>query len=150
MSRGSLPRRAVSNAVFSPEGGPALLFEEYPVLNGQKIRFEFEETNSQWRQGVFLATHGLIKIRGSVSPSFVVWTDTAPHVFDVEIVESTGSLVFYNVWDSGRGLGHFESQKHTSGMVRKDLPSGDHRYRCNDIGQDPIFDKLIFHVSMLT
>lgn len=64
-------------------------------------------------------------------------------------MKSTGSMIFYNVWDSGRGLGPFESQSNTSGMIRENLPLNGYRYRCNDIGQDPKFEKLIFRVAAL-
>lgn len=137
MRRGSLPGKAFSDTVFSREGEPALLIEEYSVSPGRKIRIEFEEANSAWRQGIFLATHGLPKVSGSHSPSFVLWKETAPRIVDVEIVKSTGTMIFYNVWDSERGLGPFESQSNTSGMIREDLPVSGYRYRCNDIGRDP-------------
>jgi hypothetical protein len=75
--RGRLPGKASSDTVFSREGEPALLIEEYSVSPGRKIRIEFEETNSAWRQGIFLGTQGLLNINGSHSPCFVLWTETA-------------------------------------------------------------------------
>lgn len=49
----------------------------------------------------------------------------------------------YNVWNSGRGRGPWESQSHTSGMI-SEVVAGGFRYRCSDIGPDPSFDALVF------
>lgn len=82
------------------------------------------------------------------SPALVLWSDTTPEPAELDIVETDGKLVFYNVWDSGRGLGAFESQSATSGMVVDRLADGWTRYSCNDIGRDPQYDRLVFRVRL--
>ena len=64
----------------------------------------------------------------------------------IDVAETSGSLVLYNIWDSGRGHRPFESQSHTSGMLVETLPDGSRRYSCNDIGLEPDFSRLVFRV----
>ena len=67
-----------------------------------------------------------------------------PPIVDVVVLSSDdGLLRIYNIWDSGRGLGPYESQSATSGMIRETIDGG-FRYRCSAIASDPAFDQLIF------
>ena len=60
----------------------------------------------------------------------------------MSVVATDGWLRLYNIWDSGRGLGPFESQSYTSGMLV--TRQGDWlRYGCADIDA-PQFDRLTF------
>jgi hypothetical protein len=80
------------------------------------------------------------------SPEVVLWRHSAPSPTELRVVASTdGLLRLYNVWESSRGRGR-ESQSHTSGMVREDVPGG-WRYRCNDIGTHPDFTALVFTIT---
>ena len=85
-----------------------------------------------------------------MSSQLVIWADTAPPHVDVEVEASDGLLRFYNIWDSGRGKGSFESQSATSGMLVEQLDDGSLRYACNDIGAGSDFDKLIFSVAIVS
>ena len=78
------------------------------------------------------------------APSMDLWVDTAPPEVVAHCMTADGNLSVYNIWDSGRGRGR-ESQAHSSGMLVEDLPDG-RRYRCNDIGFDTNFDKLVFRI----
>jgi hypothetical protein len=81
------------------------------------------------------------------APQLDLWSDTAPSVVEI-MCESTDGLVrIYSIWQSGRRPG-VESRTQTSGMVVDLLSDGSRRYRCNDIGFDPDFSKLVFRISI--
>jgi len=124
------------------------MIEAIGVRPGQTVTLAFESTNSPWRQGVWLASRGELGIAGTASPQFVLWSDTSPDYVEIEVRTTDGLLRIYNVWDSGRHLGPFESQSATSGMVLEAMPDGSRRYSCNDIGTDPDFQKLVFRLSI--
>ena len=125
------------------------MIDEWPCAVGQQITVVFEQADQQWRHGVFLGVDGALEVAGEQSPKVVLWADTAPPVTQLTVIGSTdGFLRLYNVWDSGRGLGPFESQKATSGMVREVLTDTYVRYHCNSIGVDPDFSHLRFTVAL--
>lgn len=93
---------------------------------------------------MWLATEGELEVNGVRSSQLVPWQDTAPSMVHVRVVEGDGKLRLYNVWDSGRGISDHESQSATSGMVVEAAADGARRCRCNGIGYDPAFDRLVF------
>jgi len=148
--RRRIPKGRHLNSSLSAELGQEVVqFESLPLAAGDHLTLSFEETNSDWRQGVWLGTEGELRILNQRDDQFVLWTDSVPP--DVEIVceRTDGELRFYNVWDSGRGHGR-ESQSATSGMLVEELPDGGLRYRCNDIGLNPRFEELAFVVRRKT
>ncbi len=144
----SLPTSRVLSATLDSDEEEIVKLEVLEVVPGQVMRLQFEEVASDWRQGVWLAAGGELVTGGERSPQFVLWSDTAPPEVEVTIADTDGFLRLYNVWDSGRGLGTFESQSATSGMIAEVLGDGRRRYRCNDIGQPPDFGKLSFVVKL--
>lgn len=143
-----LPSAPVLNRQLTADvGRDVLLLDAVPITPGQCVRVAFVDRNGAWRQGVLLTTDGRLVAGGASSPTLVLWSDTAPPSTEVCVSESDGLLRIYNVWDSGRGLGGFESQKATSGMIRTSGP-GFYRYECNDVGIPPTFDKLVFTVEL--
>ena len=143
-----LPGRTMSSVVMAPDGLPAVKVDSLPVAVGQRITFRFESVGLRWRQGVFLATDGRLVTGDTTSPALVLWSDSAPSVTAIEVAETVGRLVLYNVWDSGRGRDPFESQSATSGMLIESLPDGSLRYSCTDIGAEPDFGRVVFKVSI--
>lgn len=143
-----LPGKTLSKAVTGSDGQPAVKIEALPITQGQRITVTFEAVGPRWRQGIFLATAGQLVAAGTSSPSLVLWSDSAPTESVIDVAETDGRLVLYNVWDSGRGRGPFESQSATSGMLVEGLADGSQRYSCTDIGVDPDFSRLVFKVSI--
>lgn len=143
-----LPGKTLSKAIGGPDGRPAVMIEELPIAQGQRITVTFESVGPRWRQGVLLATAGQLVVSGTSSPALVLWSDSAPTTSVIDIVETDGRLVFCNVWDSGRGRGRFESQSATSGMLIEALADGSRRYSCTDIGVNPDFSRLVFRVAI--
>lgn len=141
--------RAMNNDLSEQLGRPVVRFEVVPVGAGQVVTLSFDSVNSDWRQGIWLGTEGGLRVNGVENSQLVVWHDSAPEVVRVEVAETDGLLRFYNVWDSGRGLGPHESQSATCGMLMTELPDGSRRYGCNDIGFDPAFDKIVFTMAGL-
>lgn len=145
-SRRALPGRVVSSQVQAPDGSPALKIESLAVTRGDLIAVEFESVDSPWRQGIFVATEGQLKVDGEGTRAVVLWSDTAPRPTVLKIVDTAGALIFYNIWDSGRGRRQFESQSFTSGMAPEVLPDGWIRYCCTDVGTEPNFARLVFRI----
>ncbi|MBY5162883.1 hypothetical protein [Salsipaludibacter albus] len=144
----SLPSAPVVNsALMGPEGEVVLMLDVVSVGSGAGFNITFEQVASEWRQGVWLGTDGILQVDGARSPHIVLWQDIAPASTHVRLLEGSGDLRLYNVWDSGRGIKDHESQSATSGMVVETLERGSRRYRCNDIGYDPSFQKLVFTLS---
>lgn len=142
-----MPGRALNRALTKSRGSDVLLIEALQCVPGQRFQFRFESWSDTWRQGIWLATTGQLLVNQLASAQFVLWADTSPSTVDVDIVETDGLLRFYNVWDSGRALGPHESQSATSGMVAEAIDSSSTSYRCNDIGHEPSFTKLVFTVA---
>lgn len=143
----SLPSEPVLNLELSAKiGKPVLKLEVLPVHSGETLRITFKGQSGDWRQGLWMGVEGELEIAGVRADQVEVWTDTAPPMFDVKVVRAEdGRLRLYNIWDSGRGRRR-ESQSATSGML-KEQSDGSTTYRCNDIGRQPKFDKLVFAVS---
>lgn len=140
-----LPGRTASPTVTAPDGRPAFLIESLPIAAGQRVRLVFESIAERFEQGVFVATEGELAIGEARSRAFALWAVKAPPEIVIEVAETDGRLVFYNIWDSGR-TPSFESQSHTSGMVKEDAGGGWARYRCNDIGFHPDFTSVVFKI----
>jgi hypothetical protein len=125
------------------------LIDVLPIAQGQTFCLEFLGADGDWRQGVWLATEGELEAQGAATSQFVLWEDTAPEVVEVRVNATDGLLRLYNIWDSGRGLGRYEAQSATAGMVKRVRDDGAYVYACNDIGSDPDFTKLRFAVTAL-
>lgn len=123
------------------------MIEAVPVAAGQRVQIEFEGTNGNRRQGLFLATEGLLRTKDAVSKAYTLWEDTAPRLIDMEVVETAGALTFYNIWEKTPGAG-FRSQAYTSGMLPQPSEKGWTRYRCQDYGVDNAFDSLTFRIRV--
>lgn len=140
--------RVLNRAMTESEGQEVVKLDVLPVAGSQRLRVSFESVNSNWRQGVWLATDGILRVNEVEAPQLVLWQDTAPAVVDVDVIETDGILRFHNVWDSGRARGHHESHSATSGMLVEPAGEDTYRFRCNDIGYNPEFDKLVFTIGI--
>lgn len=140
----ALPKeRRLNQALSAALGRDVVKFEVLPLAVGDVQMLSFERVTSDWRQGLWLATEGQLEVAGQRSSQLLLWADTTPERVEISCHETDGLLRLYNVWHSGRRPGH-ESQSHTSGMLVEALQSGGNRYRCNDIGLEPNFSKLVF------
>lgn len=144
----SLPSSKILNdSLKGPAGEPVVMLDVVEVREGDELTITFEESHSDWRQGVWIATTGALEANAVSAAQLTLWRDTAPASVRLRVIATDGLLRLYNVWDSGRGIQEHESQSATSGMVIQELPDGGRRYRCNDIGWEPRFDKLVFTLS---
>jgi hypothetical protein len=138
----------IYNTAFAEHGrSDVVLWDVLPITPEQVIKVMIESVASSWRQGVFLKTDPGMLINDQYAPSVTLWADTAPPEVVCHCMSDNGALSLYNIWDSGRGRS-LESQAYSSGMLVEELPQG-RRYRCNDIGFDTNFDKLVFTVVKL-
>lgn len=123
------------------------MIETMACSDGDRFLVTFEDAEPRWTQGLWLAVDGQLAVADSINDQFVLWRDTAPSKVMVEVRSTLdGLLRFHNVWNSGRGYGPWESQSHTSGMMREDVPGG-YRYRCSDINPSPTYGALVFTIE---
>jgi hypothetical protein len=144
--RRSLPGRTLNQTLSAELGREVVKVEALPIVPGQIVRLAFEGGESPWRQGVRLATEAALIANDVSAPQLDLWPDTAPSLVEITCESTDGLIRIYNIWQSGRRPG-VESQSHTSGMIVEALPDGSRRYRCNDIGFNPDFSKLVFSIS---
>jgi hypothetical protein len=139
----TLPGRSVNSGLTTPDR-EVLLIETIACSAGDRFSLTFESAEPRWRQGVWLAVAGELVVNGYVASQVVLWRDTAPDRVRLEVRSTDDGLMrLYNVWDSGRGRTPWESQSHTSGMVREASADG-YLYRCSDINPSPTFEALVF------
>jgi hypothetical protein len=116
--------------------------------NKQRIKVEFVETNSEWKQGIILETKGDFMLEnGEVVPyRSVFWEDTAPKKFEVQIKSKNKELLVYNVWDVGNGTMHYW---HNGAAMEVKVEGNIRTYYCNDGYPDTDFNDLIFKLELL-
>ena len=120
-------------------------WEVFPVRSGATATVTFESVKSPG-QGIWFASDGGIEIDGTLHDEIVIWQRTAPKRITFVVRSSDDLLHFYNVWNDPRAVNHAGSQSFTSGMLREELSSGA-RYRCNDLGFNKVFDRLVFTIE---
>lgn len=146
MSNADLPGERVMNGAFKQRGqDDVVMIDVFPISNGEQLALTFESAESPWRQGVWMKTDDELIVNGQGCASVTLWQDTAPNETLIECHTQNGRLHLFNIWDKGNGS---DSQAWTSGMLVEDLPNG-RRYRCNDIGIDTAFCKLVFRVERI-
>ena len=146
VSKADLPSERVLSSAFKEKGRTDVVkIDVLPINDGDVIKLAFEGRNSPWRQGVWLKTDEYVVINQLQCPSVQLWQDTAPKEVLIECHTRDNRLHLYNIWDRGKG---YESQSWTSGMLVEELPNG-RRYRCNDIGFDTDFAKLVFRIERI-
>jgi len=132
----------IYNQAFT-DRNDVVLWDVFPIVNEQYLKISFEEKNSDWAQGIWLMCDLNIETAGKISKSINLWYETAPLVVYIKCYTKNNLLSVYNIWD--RGLGR-KSQSHSSGMLVTEIPNGRH-FKCNDIGFNTNFDKLIFRIE---
>lgn len=141
MKKSIKPKRTINKAFnLSYE---VILWDVFPIQNNDLISVYFESKNSTWEQGVWLMTDVEIEVNDQKAPSIVLWYGKTPKKVDLRCHTKDGYLNIYNVWDRGNGM---NSQSHSSGMIIEDISNG-RRYKCNDIGFETSFDKLVFRIE---
>jgi len=141
-----LPGRTMNSALTTPDR-EVVLIETVPCSAGDRFSLTFESVEPRWRQGVWLAVDGDLVVGDQTTQQVVLWRDAAPDQVQVEVRStSDGLLRLYNVWDSGRSRRPWESQSHTSGMIREAVAEG-FRYHCSDISPHPSFGALVFTLT---
>jgi hypothetical protein len=140
----------IYNTAFSERGRTDVIkWEAMPVTDGEVLTLHFESVDSPWRQGVWLRTDAGITVNGQRAPSMTIWQDIAPSIVPFTCHTSNGFLSFYNIWYSRRLATEVESLSHSSGMLAEEILGG-FRYRCNDIGFNTQFQKLVFSIQRTT
>jgi hypothetical protein len=131
------------NQAFPDSQLQVVKIDVFPVTDKEKILLTFESKNSKWKQGVILCGAGELDVGGQRLPGVILWYETVPQQVQIQCFINSGLLIVYNVWD--RGIGR-NSQSHSSGMLVEEMEFG-RRYRCNDIGFETNFDKLVFKIE---
>ena len=124
-----------------------VLWDVFPVSDGEILRLVFEGRKSDAEQGVWLMTDSGLTVGGKSGKDIDLWFGDVPGKEALITCRTKdGLLSVYNTWDTGRGR---RSQGYTSGMLVEDLPNG-RRYRCHDFGLEPEFDRLVFRLERVS
>ena len=142
--------------------GKTLVMTDYiPFEDGDRFLFTFEQTNSEWRQGIGLYMFGHIEIeclKKTVEDRTVFFEDTSPKEIIVSLwaekirkyhpkrLPKKNLLGIKNIWDTGSGS--IESWDWGAAMIVEEIENGK-RYRCNDGHPDEDFDDIVFTVQRL-
>ena len=144
MQKVRLPLTRVMSKAFQERGRDDVTqIDVFPITYPASLRLVFLAKNSPWNQGVFLLTDESILVNGHESSATRIWYEGAPSEVPVTAKSSNGVMHVYNVWDRGFGS---NSLSWSSGMLIQDIPNG-RLYRCNDIGFEGSFDKLVFKIE---
>lgn len=107
-----------------------------------RFRLTFEQSNSEWRQGVFLRSKKLIEIDGEkISKKVILWQDNVPPIIEFLLPRRSVELGINNVWDSGRGATNYWT---TGAAMYIEETTGGKRYHCNDGHMNDDLNDLIF------
>jgi len=139
-----IPGQLEASNLVGPHGEPVLRAASHAVRAGDLVRLNLEHAASDCREGIWIATQGVLAVGAAHASQFNVWADTAPPVVEFTVVETTGQLLFYNIRDNGRGR---QSQLATMGMIAEPL-NGGIRYRCQDGRVDATWDSLVFTIAV--
>ncbi len=119
------------------------MVDELQIRAETTVQLVFQSTNSEWRQGIALATRGRFSINGQrLNDSLVLWEDTAPKEIQFVVQSESGILQIKNVWDVGDGV--VNSWHRGAGMIVATDNQQRRVYRCNDGHIDDDFDDLTF------
>jgi hypothetical protein len=144
ISQRDIGKKRIYNSAFAERGRDDVIkWDIFPVKNTELIKVVFESSSSPWRQGIWLRTDKGIFVNAVSCKSLELWFDTAPPEVVCQCFTSDGMLSVYNIWDRGNGRA---SQSWSSGMLVEELDNG-RLYRCNDIGFDTNFDKIVFRIE---
>jgi hypothetical protein len=129
------------------EGKLLKLVDSFALEDAKAIRIQFENTNSEWRQGIAVDVDGELVVNDQkIRKSIVLWEDTAPKRVDILVIGACQSATIYNVWDTGKGT--IDAWHNGAAMIVHDLAGGK-RYLCNDGHPDDGFDDIVFCVFRL-
>lgn len=123
----------------------AIKWEVIHVTNGATVTLTFESAADQG-QGVWLASNAGFTLDGVQYEQLVLWEHTAPRQVKLSVHCTDGLLHLYNVWADPSCAGGMGSQSYSSAMLQEKLPHG-FRYRCNDIGFNEKFERLVFRIE---
>ena len=146
-SSNRLPGRTLDDKASAQFGREVIRIESIAIQAGDMVLVRFETAVAIRRQGIWLATQGLLEVASQASPQFWLWSDSAPDLVEVSVVETDGWLRFHNIYESPKDPGSPRSLMYGAGMVRQDQSNGWIRYACNDFGVPPTFDKLAFSIK---
>ncbi|MGM9635858.1 MAG: hypothetical protein ACI3YE_06865 [Candidatus Avispirillum sp.] len=115
----------------------------------QELYLDFISVNSQYKQGVRLAIdagEGYIEAGEYKGKGIFIWEDTFEGRIKIKCHSPEGLLSVYNAFI--RNDGRRVTLAAPSGMLIE--TNGNKTiYRCNDVGFETNFDKLIFQIELL-
>ncbi len=111
------------------------------------LNFCFIETNSEWKQGFILKTKGTFKLnsKDTIRDAIVLWEDTAPKDFVVNVNSKDGKLLIYNVWDFGNGI--TQAWHNGAAIEIKQITNNKRVYYCNDGHPNLDLNNLVFSMT---
>ncbi len=140
------------------EGKRLFLWDIFPVKDGETLRLIFESVNSDWQQGVELATNVGLRAKGGfiingekLGNRVILMQDISPQVVEFTVRTKDGKLYVNNAWQKppaawAAGITYVGKRSDGAAMIVEELPNG-RRYRCNDGRPDDDFDDIIFRIE---
>lgn len=145
-------KEKIFNDEFSKLGFKDVIrWDVVDIKENQELNLEFISINSKYKQGIRLAIdvgEGFIEVNGVKSKGIQLWEDTCPKKVKIRCMSSEGKLSIYNIFDIGPERGGVKSQVDSSGMI-VEQEGNKMIYKCNDVGFQTNFDKLIFEIELL-
>ncbi len=132
------------------KGRTVVGWDQMPLPDGElKIRYRILSTNSEWRQGISLATKGKIDFGGGqiITKGWGdIWEDLMDHEGEFICRSKNKLLDVKNVWDIGDGC--VQSWYNGAAIWIEEIPGG-RRYHCNDGHPDDDFDDIVFELTIV-
>ena len=126
--------------------GDFCMMDRFPVAKNDRITVRIERIDSDWKQGLKIATGGSFRVNGKhFQGGIVLWSDTVPPEVAIDVSSSEGNIQIRNVWDTGDGV--TQSLHNGAGMLVDQVSESRRRYRCNDGRPDEDFNDIIFTVE---
>lgn len=115
-----------------------------PTINSY-LKLTFINTNSVWKQGIYLDTNGEFEINGEKFPKRIaLWEHTAPKEVGLTVKSKDMQLIIFNVWETEDGTIH---HWHNGGAMQIEEKQNCRIYNCNDGYPDDDFNDIIFKID---
>ncbi|MFR7986034.1 MAG: hypothetical protein ACLU9N_10800 [Clostridia bacterium] len=140
-----------SSAQIVYKGKVLLLEDELHVKNYFRVKIGILSTNSDWRQGIRIATKGTLKSDFGEGKEHIFWEELwekdIEQYYEIKGVSENGLLWISNCWDLGDG--QMQCGMSNAAMIKKEVDKNEYIYHCNDGEFDDDFDDLVFRLKIL-
>lgn len=146
------------------KGKTVVLFDKFPVKDGDTLIIKIEKSTSDCRQGLSIDITGHCELNGKTikegkGVNMLFWSDTAPDPVILQIFTKQNFVWVENIWEKVNSYSvtdsegnlikkqftSIESRYYGAAMIVEEIKNG-RRYRCNDWHPDENFEDIIFTI----